>query len=535
MSEAGGLPAVIGVAGAGTMGTGIAQLAATAGIRTLLFDPLPGAAERGASRVLEGLEGAKARGKLSADDLRAAWERIEAVDSIAGLASCELVIEAAPEEPELKQALYEQLAATVTADCVLASNTSSIPITALAAGVPGPERVVGMHFFNPAPVMKLVEVIAGVNTGPRALAIARATGTAMGRRVIDATDGPGFLVNRCGRPFGLEALRCVTEGLAEPHVVDRIARLGGRFRMGPFELQDLVGIDTGFAVSESFFELSFGEPRWRPSPLSARMVASGRHGRKTGRGWYAYDDAGAIVREPDPPAPEAGDVPAGGMVVIAGDLQIADDLRVLAVEAGWDVREPGDAAGEVPDLIVDCGGAPGDDPLQGGPVVLLCAEGSLAALDGGGGAAGFHALPPLATGGLVELTRTTGTSAHSAERAERFFGSLGLHTAWVGDAPGLVLGRIVCQLVNEAAFAVGEGVGSADDVDAGMVLGLNHPRGPLAWGDEIGLDHVLTVLDALQAERGDPAYRPAPLLRELVLTGRLGVQTGHGFHEHAGV
>ncbi len=220
------------------------------------------------------------------------------------------------------------------------------------------------------------------------------------------------------------------------------------------------------------------------------------------------------------------------MVVIAGDLQVADELRALAIDAGWDVRDPGDAAGEVPDLIVDCGGAPGDDPLQGGPVAVLCAEGSLAALDGGGAAAGFHALPPLAAGGLVELTRTAGTSDHSSERAERFFTTLGLHTAHVGDAPGLVLGRIVCQLVNEAAFALGEGVGSADDIDAGMVLGLNHPRGPLAWGDAIGLDHVLCVLDALRAERGDPAYRAAPLLRELVLTGRLGVQTGHGFHEH---
>ncbi len=197
------------------------------------------------------------------------------------------------------------------------------------------------------------------------------------------------------------------------------------------------------------------------------------------------------------------------------------------------MRDPGDAAGEVPDLIVDCGGAPGDDPLQGGPVAVLCAEGSLAALDGGGAAAGFHALPPLAAGGLVELTRTHAARARTAASApSAFFTTLGLHTADVGDAPGLVLGRIVCQLVNEAAFALGEGVGSADDIDAGMVLGLNHPRGPLAWGDAIGLDHVLAVLDALRAERGDPAYRAAPLLRELVLTGRLGVQTGHGFHEH---
>jgi 3-hydroxybutyryl-CoA dehydrogenase len=220
------------------------------------------------------------------------------------------------------------------------------------------------------------------------------------------------------------------------------------------------------------------------------------------------------------------------MVVIAGDLEIADALRALALEAGWDVRDPGDAAGEVPFLIVDCVGAPGEDPLQGGPLALLCAQGSLAALDGGGPAAGFHALPPLAPGGLVELTRTAGTSPHSAERTQAFFTGLGLRTAWVRDAPGLVLGRLVCQLVNEAAFAAGEGVGTPDDINAGMTLGLNHPRGPLAWGDEIGLEHVLAVLDALHAERGDPAYRAAPLLRELVLTGNLGVSTGQGFHEH---
>ncbi|HVP03642.1 MAG TPA: 3-hydroxyacyl-CoA dehydrogenase NAD-binding domain-containing protein [Solirubrobacteraceae bacterium] len=535
MTDAPQLPAVIGVAGAGTMGAGIAQLACTMGARTLLYDPVPGAAERGAQRALEGLEKLKARGRLTVDEVRAAWERLDAVDALDGLAASELVIEAAPEDMELKRELFGRLShGIVAADCVIASNTSSIPITALAALAQGPERVVGMHFFNPAPVMRLVEVIAGVQTGERALAIARATGAAMGKRVIDAADGPGFLVNRCGRPFGLEALRAVQEGLAGVQAVDRIVRLGGGFRMGPFELQDLVGIDTGFEVSKSFFELSFGEPRWRPSTLSARMVASGRHGRKTGRGWYAYDGGDGIAREPDPEAPAAsGPVGLGnGLVLIDGELPVADELRALALEAGWDVRDPGDADGEIPFLLLDCAGAPGEEPLQGGPIALLCAEGSLAALDGGGPAAGFHALPPLRAGGLVELTRSSGTSDLSAARTEAFFGSLGLHTAWVGDAPGLVLGRLVCQLVNEAAFAVGEGVGGPDDVDDGMVLGLNHPRGPLAWGDVIGLDHVLAVLDALREERGDPAYRAAPLLRRMVWEGRLGVATGAGFHDH---
>ena len=255
------VPAVVGVAGAGTMGAGIAQLACVMGARTLLFDPLPGAAERGAEQVMEGLERAKTRGRLDAEQVRAAWERLDAVDAVPGLAGCEFVIEAAPEQAELKHRLFAEIAAVVGDDCVLASNTSSIPITALAANVPAPERFVGMHFFNPAPVMKLVEVIAGVQTGERALALARATGEAMGKRVIDAFDGPGFLVNRCGRPFGLEALRVLQEGLADVETIDRIVRLGGGFRMGPFELQDLVGIDTGFEVSKSFHELSFGEPR----------------------------------------------------------------------------------------------------------------------------------------------------------------------------------------------------------------------------------------------------------------------------------
>ncbi len=520
---------IIAVAGAGTMGSGIAQLACSSGATTLLYDALPGAAERGAERVMEGLEGAKLRGKLTAAQVADAWGRLTAVDALEGLAPADLVIEAAPESLELKLELFGALTHGIVGDdCILASNTSSIPITAIAAGVPHPGRVIGMHFFNPAPVMKLMELIAGLQSGERALALGRQVGEAMGRHVIDAADGPGFLVNRCGRPFGLEALRALQERLADVETIDRIARLGGGFRMGPFELQDLVGIDTGFAVAQSFDELSFGEPRWRPSPLSARMVASGRLGRKTGRGWYRYED-GTIDRVPDPPAPAVGAGDGGILAVGDGPGVIAEQLRDLAAGAGWDVRGAGDLAGEIPHLVLDCG-ADADGPLGGGPVAVLCAEGSLAALDGGGPAAGFHAVPPLAPGGLVELTRSSGTSDLAADRAAEVFASLGLHTAWVGDAPGLVLGRLIAQLVNEAAFAAGEGVGTPADIDAGMQLGLNHPRGPLAWGDLIGLDHVLAILDALHHEFGDPAYRAAPLLRRLVSEGRLGAPTGSGFH-----
>jgi 3-hydroxybutyryl-CoA dehydrogenase len=511
------------------MGGGIAQLAVLAGARTLLHDPDGAALARGADTLRANLVKGAERGRWSAADAEAAAARLEPVADLAALAPAELVIEAAPERLDLKRELFAHLATIVSPDCVLASNTSSNPITAIAGTVPHPERVVGMHFFNPAPLMRLLEVVAGEDSGEAALASARALGTAMGKVVIDAADGPGFLVNRANRPFGLEALRCVTERLATVEQVDRIARLGGGFRMGPFELMDLVGVDVGFDVSKSFHELSFGEPRWRPSPLSARMVAAGRTGRKSGRGFYDYRDG--PHRSDDPPAPQA-ELPraAGGpVVVVAGEVPLAQLLLKRAEDTGWDARTPEEASGEVPFLILDCGADPEGPPLQGGPQAICLHEGSLAALDPGGAAVGFHALPPLEPGGLVELTRGSDSLDAATTAAERFFATLGLHAEWVGDAPGLVLGRIVCQLVNEAAFAIGEGVGTPADLDAGMVHGLNHPRGPLAWGDAIGLDHVLSVLDALAGEYREERYRAAPLLRRLVLSGRVGQATGEGF------
>jgi len=301
--------------------------------------------------------------------------------------------------------------------------------------------------------------------------------------VVDAADGPGFLVNRCNRPFALEALRCLEEGLADVETIDRIVRLGGGFRMGPFELGDLVGVDVGFEVARSFHALSFGEPRWRPSPLQARMAASGRHGRKTGRGWYAYEDG--PHRPEDPPPPEAEPPPASAIVVIGGDSVLAGELHDAAAAAGWDARAPLEAGGDVPWLAIDCGRDEDEPALEGAPQLVLCAEGSLAALDADGPAAGFYALPPLAASRLVEMTRGPYTASAAAERGERFFASLGKHVAWVGDAPGLVLGRIVCQLVNEAAFAVGEGVAVAVfEVGPGLVELVAHERDGLGVGPE---------------------------------------------------
>jgi 3-hydroxybutyryl-CoA dehydrogenase len=526
-------PGVIGVIGAGTMGAGIAQLACRAGARTLLHDPIPPALERGAKHVVEGLQKEAAKGRLSAEDAQAASARLETVDSLEGLAPCELVIEAAPERLQIKHELYSRLSEIVGAECVLATNTSSLPVTAVAATASHPERVVGMHFFNPAPAMRLVEVIAGMRSGEAALTTATATGEAMGKTVIRASDGPGFLVNRCNRPFGLEALRLLGEQIADVETIDRIVRLEGGFRMGPFELSDLVGVDTGFDVARSFYELGFGEPRWRPSPIQARMVAAGLHGRKSGRGYYDY--SGEQPHRPEdaePPAPQSAPSDGEGLVVICGEGVLADELRAQATAAGYEVRGPQDAQRELPALIVECGLGEEQDTPRGGPRVVLCDSGSLATLDPGGPSVGFHVLPPFAQAKLVELTRSEHSSPAAVARAERFFAALGKHTVWVGDAPGLVLGRIVCQIINESAFALGEGVGSAQDIDTGMTLGLNHPRGPLAWADEIGLDHVLTVLEALCDEYREERYRPAPLLRRLVLSERLGRDVGAGFFQY---
>src|SRR3954454_12302690 len=383
------LPERFGVVGAGTMGAGIAQLGALAGMDTALHDPVGEALDRGIEQSKANLVKGAERGRWSSEDAEAATARLHPVPSLEDLSDRQLIVEAAPERLELKRELFGQLSELCEPGTVLATNTSSIPVTQIASAASEPENVVGLHFFNPAPLMKLVELIAALQTGDHALAVARATGEAMGKRVIAASDGPGFLVNRCGRPFGSEALRILQEGLTTHGQIDRIYRDGGGYRMGPFELMDLVGIDVGFAVAKSFMELSFGEPRWKPSPLQARMVAAGRLGRKTGRGWYDYS---------------------------ATDKNRSDHIgRVASISA--------------------------DDESE-------------------------------------------------------------------------LLNRVQCCIVNEAAFALGEGVGSAEDIDDGVKLGLNWPKGSIELGRELGFNHVLATMDGLWERYREERYRAAPLLRD---------------------
>jgi 3-hydroxybutyryl-CoA dehydrogenase len=290
----------VGVVGAGTMGSGIAQIAALGGYETRLHDPIPAALEAGLGRLRAALAKGAERGRWSTAEAEAAANRVGPSPDLEGLADCDLVIEAAPEDLGLKQRLFGALREACGPGAIIATNTSSLPVTEIAAGTPAPERIVGMHFFNPPPLMKLVEVVATDASSEEALAAAAEVGRRMGRTPILAKDSPGFIANRLARPFSLESLRMLAAGLADAPTIDRVCRLGGGFRMGPFELIDLIGLDVNLSVARSFYEQGGRPERWCPSPIQEELVREGRLGRKSGEGFYRYDGEGHRDRGTDP-------------------------------------------------------------------------------------------------------------------------------------------------------------------------------------------------------------------------------------------
>jgi 3-hydroxybutyryl-CoA dehydrogenase len=290
----------VGVIGAGTMGRGIAQIAALGGYATALYDVSPELAEAGAATLRGALAKGASRGRWSEEEADTAADRVETAADMDELGGCDLLIEAAPERLELKRDLFTRLARALGPEPVFASNTSSLRVSEIAAGVPNPERVVGMHFFNPPPLMKLVEVVAAEHSSERALAAATEVAERMGRTPIRAKDSPGFVANRLARPFSLESLRMLGDEVADAATIDRVVRLGGGFRMGPFELLDLIGLDVNLEIARSFFRQG-GEPeRWRPSPIQEQLVAEGRFGRKSGHGYHDYGEGHERERDPKP-------------------------------------------------------------------------------------------------------------------------------------------------------------------------------------------------------------------------------------------
>ena len=497
----------IGVVGAGTMGIGIAETALLRGYSATVVDSSAEAIENARGRIESSFARAVERGRCGGPEAEAALENLELGDDLGPLVGCDAVIEAVSERLEVKQRLFDGLLEACRPATLLATNTSSLRVSTIAAGTADPARIVGMHFFNPVPRMELVEVIPGIATEPDVTARARRLGEGLGKRVIVARDGIGFLVNRAGRPFVGEALRLVQEQVATPEQVDRVCRLGGGFRMGPFELADLIGNDVNLEITESFWFQSYGEPRWRPSHIQRGLVDAGRLGRKSGIGFYDY--SGESHRAPDPEVPMTGGG-EGRRVAILGAGQVAVGLRERSAAAGFPVDD-GDPTGAAAWLTLDARTDRGAGDQDGaGPRAILCAGSSLTGA-GYPAASGFHLIGPTEESRLVELTRLASTDPTCFERTVEYFVALGYLTEEVGDAPGLVLGRIVSQLVNEAAFMIGEGLARPSDIDTGATFGLNYPRGPVAWAAAAGLDHIRAVLGGLEAARGEERYRPAPL------------------------
>ena len=480
----------IGVVGAGTMGRGIVQLFAQAGHRVRCFDAADGAAAQAVEFVVGMLGRGVEKGRLGADEFERIRARMHACAAITELADCDLVIEAIVEDLAVKQQLYRVLEANVAPAAILASNTSSLTVAEIASVCTNPERVAGLHFFNPVPLMKVAEVIAAVRTSPATVATLRGLVDGAGHRAVVAADQPGFLVNHAGRGLYTEGLRIVEEQAASPAEVDMVLRDAAGFRMGPFELLDLTGLDVSSKVMASIYEQFQQEPRFRPSSLVAPRVAAGLLGRKSGAGWYVYDGDKQIVPEPKP-VPKR---PDGLEVWIDPKATQHAALTALLARAGArPVAEPTHAAL----LIVQPWGT----------------DATRCAIEQGLDAARCVAVDPLP--GLDRhrtLMISAATTPAMRDAAHALLASDGVAVTVINDSPGFIVQRVLATIVNIAANIAQRGIASVADIEDAVRLGLGYPRGPLSWGDALGGERVLAILRRMHESTGDPRYRPSAWL-----------------------
>jgi len=494
------------------MGSGIALVGLSAGMPVVLQDASPEALARAKAYLGKRLEKAGAS---------TAMQRLRLTVSLDDLAGCDVVIEAAPEDLAVKRAIFAELDRLCPPPALLATNTSTLSVTGIASAVTEPGRVGGLHFFNPAPLMPLVEVARGARTADATIESLTRLVRDLGKTPVITADTPGFIVNRVARPFYGEALRILGEGTATHDQIDRIVELGAGFRMGPFRLMDLIGIDVNFAATRSMWEQSFGEPRYRPHPIQARLVEQGALGRKAGRGFYDYGEG---AERPPIDLPEARRDNVG--LVVVGEGTGAPGWGERLAEAGYALRE---THGEVPlaAFVVagrDEGSAASLARLDRAmapevPIVVQTCDQTLAEaagrLAGRGRIFGFDGLFG-ASGRTLTMVAPPEAAAGPRERLDDLLASMGIRAEWVGDGAGLVLPRILSMLANEAAFALGERTADEATIDQAMQLGANYPVGPLAWLRQIGPAKVLRVLEHLRTTFGEERYRPAPLLRAWV-------------------
>ncbi|MCC6201810.1 MAG: 3-hydroxyacyl-CoA dehydrogenase [Gammaproteobacteria bacterium] len=493
-------PALVAVVGAGTMGAGIAQVAAQAGHRVLLFDTFAGAAARALEQIGASLARLVERGKLDASARDALLGRITPCTALAELKDATLVIEAIIEDLAAKQQLFRELEEICADDAVLASNSSSISITAIAAALRRPERFLGMHFFNPAPLMQLVEIISGLATDRDVSDQVFTLAASWGKRPVHVRSTPGFIVNRVARPFYGEALRAAQEGAADRATIDAVLKQAGGFRMGPFELMDLIGNDINYAVTCSVFAAYYQDPRYQPSLLQKELNDAGFLGRKSQRGHYRYG-AGAVNSEPVSAAAAAAprSVAHGSLGSVTAPL--ATMARAAGIEVTTDPSLP-------------------DNGWRVGAWLLLLSDGrcatQLAAATGNPNVALHDIALDFTSAERIAICRADQATV-SLDPVIGFWQALGKAVSVIDDFPGLLLLRTVCMLANEGAEAVHQHICTAAGVDAAMQAGVNYPRGPLAWAEQLGLAQVVHVLDALNDFYRDPRYRASPLLRRRAL------------------
>ncbi|MFF4208800.1 3-hydroxyacyl-CoA dehydrogenase [Streptomyces sp. NPDC001796] len=483
------LSSPVAVVGTGTMGQGIAQVALVAGHPVRLYDAVPGRAREAAAAIGARLDRLVEKDRLTGAERDAARARLVPAGDLAELADCALVVEAVLERLEVKQQLFRELEDVVGEDCLLATNTSSLSVTAIGGALRSPGRFVGLHFFNPAPLLPLVEVVSGFATDVTSATRAYETARAWGKTPVACADTPGFIVNRIARPFYAEAFAVYEAQAADPATIDAVLRESGGFRMGAFELTDLIGQDVNESVTRSVWESFFQDVRFTPSLAQRRLVESGRLGRKSGRGWYDYGDG---AERPEPHTAEKAQAPS--YVVVEGDLGPASELLELIREAGVGVREEDEDHGTR--LVLP----------SGGQLVLADGQTSVEFRD----VVYFDLALDYRRATRIALSASQDTSAQTLAEATGLFQALGKDVSVIGDVPGMIVARTVARIIDLAHDAVAKGVATEEDIDTAMRLGVNYPLGPFEWSRRLGRGWAYDVLDDLHLR--DPCGRYAPSL-----------------------
>jgi len=480
----------IGVVGAGAMGSGIAQVAASHGHKVLLFDSRDGAAASAIDSIGKSLDKLVEKGKISAQDRSEILARIQPCSSLNDFAQAKLVIEAIIEDLATKITLFQALESIVGEEAIIASNTSSLSITELAASLSQHARFAGLHFFNPAPIMALVEVVAGLNTSSSTTEILVDIAKAWSKEPVVSKDAPGFIVNRGARPFYGEALKFVEDGGCDFATADALIKSQG-FRMGPFELIDLVGLDINLAASLSTFASFHGERRYMPSPLVEQRVAAGMLGKKSNEGFYKYPSEDPHINSMPKCKPPSE-------VVVHGEIGAANALFQISRQAGVEIDR-----------------TQGDGWMMLDGLKLALSDGRMAAERGAGWAV-FDLCLDWEKANVIAIAASANTDI---SLAAGYFQALGKQVVEVADLPGMLSAKTICMLINEACETLLHGVASKEDIDLAMKRGLNFPGGPFEWADALGLDYVVRVLDNIARSYGDPRYRTSILLRRMALNG----------------